>query len=127
MIRFSQFLSGIFVLVLGLAGLVTMLFPEIINGLAGFDATTNYGFTNLRTLGAPTLSLAIITAIGAFRKEWLLILPASVYFLFNGSSRVISVLVEGYEPVMLTGLIVTFTLFILSQVAVYNFRRGAFS
>ncbi|WHI46978.1 hypothetical protein ACJJIW_18485 [Microbulbifer sp. JMSA004] len=127
MIRFSQFLSGIFVLVLGSAGLVTMLFPEIINGPAGFDATTNYGFTNLRTLGAPTLSLAIITAIGAFRKEWLLILPASMYFLFNGSSRVISVLVEGYEPVMLTGLIVTFTLFILSQVAVYNFRRGAFS
>lgn len=125
MIRFSQVLSGLFVLVLGSAGLTTILFPEVINAPSGFNATSNYGFTNLRTLGAPTLSLAIITAIGAIKKHWLLILPASMYFLFNFSARVISVFVEGYEPTMLLGLVVTFTLFSLSQVALHTFRRQA--
>lgn len=125
MIRFAQLLSVIFVFILGSAGLVTMFFPDMINAPAGFNATTNYGLTNIRTLGAPTLSLAIITAIGAFRKEWLLILPASMYFLLNGISRLISVIVEGYEPVMLTGLVATFTLFFLSQVALHLFRKNA--
>lgn len=122
MIKLAQILSAIFVLILGTAALTTMLFPEVINSPSGFNAATNYGFTNLRTLGAPTLSLAIITAIGAYRKDWLLILPASLYFLFNGSARVISVIVEGFEPVMITGLIFTFTLFTLSQVALHIFR-----
>ena len=123
MTRFAQFLSGLFVLVLGSAALTTIFFPDVINAPSGFNATTNYGFTNLRTLGAPTLSLAIITAIGAYRKEWLLLLPASMYFLFNWSARVISTFVEGYEPTMLLGLVFTFTLFVLSQVALHTFRR----
>ncbi|NTS76307.1 hypothetical protein HR060_05440 [Catenovulum sp. SM1970] len=125
MIRFAQLLSGVFVLVLGSAGLVTMFAPEVINQPSGFNAISNYGFTNLRTLGAPTLSLAIITLIGAIRKDWLLILPASMYFFLNGSARVISTVIEGYEPIMLTGLIFTFGLFTLSQIALHIFRRQA--
>jgi len=123
MIRIAQILSGLFVLILGSAALVTMLFPAVINEPSGFNAVTNYGFTNLRTLGAPTLSLAVITAIGAYRKEWLLLLPASLYFGFNFSARVISTIIEGYEPTMLFGLIMTFTLFVLSQVALHGFRK----
>ena len=125
MIRFAQSLSLLFVLILGGAGLTTMLFPMVINEPSGFNAVTDYGLTNVRTLGAPTLSLAIITAIGAVRKEWLLVLPASLYFVLNFSARVISTIVEGYAPVMLTGLLFTFSLFILSQVALHIFRRQA--
>ena len=99
-----------------------MLFPAAINETAGFNAVTDYGFTNLRTLGAPTLSLAIITAIGAYRREWLLLLPASMYFFLNGSARVISLFVEQYDPVMLRGLVLTFGLFVLSQIALHIFR-----
>lgn len=124
MARFAQILSALFVLVLGGSALITIFSPMSINDPSGFNAVTNYGITNLRTLGAPTLSLAVITAIGALRKEWLLILPASLYFLFNGSARLISVFVEGYEPIMLRGLILTFTLFALSQVALHLFRRA---
>jgi ABC-type arginine/histidine transport system permease subunit len=124
MIRIAQILSGLFVLVLGSAALVTMLFPAVINEPSGFNAATNYGFTNLRTLGAPTLSLAVITAIGAYKKEWLLLLPASLYFCFNFSARVISTFIEGYEPTMLFGLIMTFTLFVLSQIALHGFRAN---
>lgn len=125
MTKFAQILSGIFVLVLGSAALVTMLFPAIINEPSGFNAMTNYGFTNLRTLGAPTLSLAIITAIGAYRKEWLLLLPASMYFGFNFFARALSTIIEGYEPVMLFGLIMTLTLFVLSQIALHTFRKAS--
>ena len=125
MIRFAQILAGLFVLVLGGSALTTIVSPETINIPSGFNAVTNYGFTNLRTLGAPTLSLAIITLIGIFRKQWLFILPASMYFFFNGSARVISSFVEGYEPVMLRGLILTFGLFVLSQLVIYVFRKEA--
>ncbi|KZN61244.1 hypothetical protein [Pseudoalteromonas luteoviolacea] len=125
MIKFAQILSGLFVLILGSAALVTMLFPELINQPSGFNAVTNYGFTNLRTLGAPTLSLAVITAIGAYKKDWLLLLPASMYFFFNFFARTISTIIEGYEPVMLFGLVMTLTLFVLSQVALHGFRKSA--
>ncbi|KZN68251.1 hypothetical protein N473_07445 [Pseudoalteromonas luteoviolacea CPMOR-1] len=124
MIKFAQVLCGIFVLILGSAALTAMLFPSVINEPSGFNAVTEYGFTNLRTLGAPTLSLAIITAIGIYKKSWLLILPASMYFFFNFSARVISTMVEGYEPVMLFGLVFTFSLFITSQVALHLFRKA---
>lgn len=124
MIRFAQILSVIFVLVLGTSAITTIFSPMTINEPSGFNAVTNYGLTNLRTLGAPTLSLAIITAIGAFKKQWLLILPASMYFFFNGSARVISVFVEGYEPIMQRGLLLTFSLFALSQLAIHFFRKA---
>jgi len=125
MTRLAQLLSWGFVLVLGGAGIAAMLFPMSVNEPAGFNAVTDYGLTNVRTLGAPTLALAITTAIGAIRREWVLILPASMYFLFNASARVISVLVEGYDPVMLRGLALTFTLFGLSQAALHIFRTTA--
>lgn len=124
MIRIAQFLTALFVLVLGSAALTTMLFPVHINEPSGFNAVTDYGFTNLRTLGAPTLSLAIIAALGAIRRDWLLVLPASLYFLFNATARVISIFAEGYQPIMLRGLILTFTLFVLSQVAIHIFRKA---
>jgi len=124
MIRFAQVLSAVFVLVLGGAGITTMLSPMSINEATGFVAISDYGITNLRTLGAPTLALALITAIGLVRKDWLLILPASMYFFFNGSARVISLFAEQYDPIMVRGLILTFGLFALSQVALHIFRKA---
>lgn len=124
MIRFAQLLSATFVLILGGAGITTMFSPMSINEAADFIAISDYGITNLRTLGAPTLALALITAIGLIRKDWLLILPASMYFLFNGSARVISLFAEQYDPIMIRGLILTFGLFILSQIALHIFRKA---
>ncbi|KZN53905.1 hypothetical protein N474_18865 [Pseudoalteromonas luteoviolacea CPMOR-2] len=125
MTKLAQILSGFFVVILGSAGLVTMLLPEVINEPSGFNAITQYGLTNLRTLGAPTLSLAIITAIGAYKKQWLLILPASMYFFLNFLARTISTVVEGYDPIMLFGLLMTLSLFALSQIALHIFRKAA--
>ena len=124
MSRLAQILSGLFVLVLGGAALTSMFSPLSILEPSGWEIATNYGITNLRTLGAPTLSLAVITAIGAIRKEWLLILPAAMYFFFNFSARFISIFAEGFEPVMLRGLIITTVLVILSQVALHIFRTA---
>ena len=124
MTQIAQAFSWLFVVVLGTAGLTMMLFPALLAEPAGFTAATDYGVTNLRTLGAPTLALAIITAIGAVRKDWLLILPAALYFLLNASARVISVVVEGYDPVMLQGLIFTSTLFVLAVFVLHRFKNG---
>ena len=124
MTRLAQLFSALFVFVLGSAALTSIFSPLTILEPSGFDIVSDYGITNLRTLGAPTLSLAIITAIGAIRKEWLLILPASMYFLFNFSARLISVFVEQFDPIMTRGLIFTIMLFLLSQVALHIFRRA---
>ena len=124
MIRLAQFLCVLFVFVLGSAGVASIFSPMTVFEPTGLDAVSNYGMTTLRTLGAPTLSLAIVTAIAAYRKEWLLILPASLYFLLNFSARLTSVFVEGYEPIMLRGLLLTSVLFVLSQVALHIFRRA---
>jgi len=86
---------------------MTIFFPMMLSESVGFNPINDYGITNVRTIGAPTLSLAIITAIGAIRNEWLLILPASLYFLFNCSARVISLFVEQYDPIMIRGLVLT--------------------
>lgn len=123
-IRLAQILSALFVVVLGGAGLVSMLSPLTIAEPSGFNPVGDYGITNMRTLGAPTLALAIITAIGAFRKDWLLILPAAMYFILNASARIISVFVEGFEPIMTRGLVFTLVLVALSQVALHIFRRS---
>ena len=122
--RFLPILSWGFVLVLGSAGIMTMLFPAAVNEPAGFNAITDYGLTNVRTLGAPTLALAITTAIGTVRKEWILILPAAMYFLFNATARFISVLVDGYSPVMFTGLMFTSTMFALAAFVVWSMRTN---
>lgn len=124
MIKFAQLISAIFALILGSAGITTMLSPMSINEAADFIAISDYGITNLRTLGAPTLALAVITVIGLIRKDWLLILPASMYFLFNGSARVISLFAEQYDPIMIRGLILTFSLFIFSQIVIYIFKKA---
>jgi hypothetical protein len=121
--RAAQILAGIFVLVLVAASVSNMFNPANVAETAGFNPTSNYGLTNMRTLGAPTLSIAIITAIGIYRKEWLLVLPAAMYFGFNLTARLISIAVEGFEPVMVRGLGITSALFILALVAVYLFNR----
>ena len=124
MIRFAQVLAAVFVAVLASAGLTAMFAPDLIAEPSQFNVVTDYGTTNLRTLGAPTLSLAVITAIGAFRREWLLLLPAAMYFAFNLTARVTSVFVEGYESDMLRGLLFTGTLAILAQIALHTFRTS---
>lgn len=123
MLRFAQALCVLFVLIFLAASVSIMFLPQRISDASGFNPTTDYAITNVRTLGAPLLSLAVITTLGIVRRSWLLLLPASLYFLFNGLARVVSVLSEGYEPVMLRGLLLTFGLFALSQFAVYTFRR----
>lgn len=125
MLKAAQAIAALFVLVLGAASISNMFNPASVAETAGFNPISNYGLTNMRTLGAPTLSLAIITAIGIYRKEWLLITPAAMYFGFNFTARLISVVVEGFEPVMTRGLLLTSTLLVLALVSIYLFRRAS--
>lgn len=124
MTRIAQLIASLFVLVLGSAALVSLFSPMTIAGPSGFNPVDNYGLTNIRTLGAPTFVLAAITAFGVWKANWTYIVPAALYFFMNGSARVISVIVEGYEPVMQRGLMATFALFALALVCIYLFRKG---
>ena len=121
-IRLAQALIALCILVLGTAAMTSIFSPHFVSEASGFSAQTDYGITNIRTLGAPTLALALTALFGLVRGDWRFVLPASLYFLFNGSARVISILGEGYDPVMIRGLIATFGLFAISQVAIYLLR-----
>ncbi|GAA6151327.1 hypothetical protein [Pseudoteredinibacter isoporae] len=126
LIRIAQAITALCILVLGTAAIMSIFNPHLVSEASGFSAQTNYGITNVRTLGAPTLALALTALFGLIRRDWRFVLPASLYFLFNGSARVISLIGEGYEPVMIRGLILTFGLFAISQVAIYLLRaQGA--
>ncbi|WP_020412878.1 hypothetical protein [Microbulbifer variabilis] len=124
MIRFAQIISTIFVFIFTSAAIACIFFPGSISEASGFNAVSDYGLTNVRTLGAPLLMLAVVTAIGTFRRDWIILVPASLYFLFNGLTRVLSLLQEQYDPIMIRGLILTFVLFSLSLVVIYIFRKS---
>ena len=121
MLRFAQVLCVLFVLIFLAASVGAMFFPQRISNASGCNPTTNSAITNVRTLGSPLLSFAVVTTLRIVRRSWLLLFPASLYFLFNGLARVVSLLNEGYEPVMIRGLLLTFGLLALSQIAISFF------
>ena len=97
MVRVAQALAALFTLILGAAGLTLIFAPWVVEDGVGITAGSDYAITNFRTFGAPVLSIAVITAFGALHREWTLLLPASFYFLFNASARIISVFAEGLD------------------------------
>lgn len=123
MFRIAQVLSSIFVIIFTAASMSAIFFPETLGAASGFNPTSDYGLTNIRTLGAPLLMMAIVTAVGIYAKNWIYLVPASMYFLFNGSTRVISLFNEQYDDVMLRGLFLTFGLFVVSLWVLKQFRQ----
>ncbi|WDE09544.1 hypothetical protein [Thalassomonas haliotis] len=114
MLRIAQLISILFVGVLSTAAIAAIFFPGSVGAASGFNPTSDYGLTNIRTLGAPLLMMAVVTAVAAYSRKWLFLLPATLYFLFNGLTRVISLFNEQYDEVMLRGLFLTFGLFLLA-------------
>lgn len=121
--RLAQAFAFIFAIIFTIAAISAIFFPVSLSDASGFNPTSDYGITNVRTLGAPLLMLAVVTAFGAFRKDWIMIVPASLYFFFNGSSRIVSLVFEQYDPIMIRGLLLTFGLFVLSQLVIYILRK----
>lgn len=121
--RVAQVFALLFATIFAVAAVSAIFFPANLGEASGFNPTSDYGLTNVRTLGAPLLMLAVVTAFGAFRKDWIMIVPASLYFFFNGSSRVVSLIFEQYDPIMIRGLLLTFGLFSLSQLVIYILRK----
>ena len=123
MTRIAQLVSVLFVVIFTVASMAAIFFPQNVGAASGFNPTSDYGLTNIRTLGAPLLMMAVVTAYGAYTRKWMLIIPASMYFLFNGLTRVLSVFNEQYDDVMLRGLFLTFTLFVTSLWVIKRFRQ----
>lgn len=121
--RLAQAFAFIFAIIFTIAAISAIFFPVSLSDASGFNPTSDYGITNVRTLGAPLLMLTVVTAFGAFRKDWIMIVPASLYFFFNGSSRIVSLVFEQYDPIMIRGLLLTFGLFVLSQLVIYILRK----
>lgn len=124
MVRLANIIACLFVVIFSVAGVTATFFPQILGDTSGFNPTSDYGLTNIRTLGAPLLMMALVTAYGIFSKNWLLIAPACLYFFLNGSTRVVSLLNEAYDPVMIRGLIITFSLFLLATWVIKTLRKA---
>lgn len=125
MLRIAQIIAYLFVFIFSAAAFAAIFAPQTIGTASGFNPVSDYGLTNIRTLGAPLLMMAVVTAWGAYTKKPLLLVPAAMYFLFNGLTRVISLFNEQFDPVMYRGLGLTFILFALAIFVLKKFKQDA--
>lgn len=123
MIRIAQLFSALFVLIFSAAAVGPIFFPAELGEISGFNPINDYGLTNIRTLGAPLLMMAVMTAIAVYTKRWVFLLPATIYFVSNGLTRVLSLFNEQYDSVMIRGLVITFALFGLALWSIAQFYK----
>ena len=62
--------------------------PMAASGANGLDPVGEYGLTNMRTLAAPLLAMAVMAGIGTVKKNFVFVAPAALYFLFTALIRV---------------------------------------
>ena len=123
MTRAAQILAGLLALFVAGFGLLYALNPLGASAANGLAPDTVFGMTNMRTLAAPMLMIALMTAIGAVRQSWEFLLPAALYFLFTALLRVLGLVADGFDTSTLRGLVLALVLFAVAEFALQIFRR----
>ncbi len=122
--RAAQALSGLLALFLAAIGMLYTFNPSGVSAANNLLYETTFGATNMRTLAAPMLMMAIVTAIGAVRQDWKFLVPAAVYFLLTVVIRALGLALDGFDSGTLRGLAVAALLFVVAEVPVQVFRRA---
>ena len=124
MTRAAQILAGLMAAFTGFIALQYLVSPLTVSAINGFNPETTFGTTNTRTLAAPMLMVAGMAAAGAWRQQWILLLPAALYFLFTVIIRIFGLIADGYDISTLRGLILAAVLFGVAEFALQVFRRA---
>lgn len=124
MTRAAQILSGLMAVFVAFLAFQYLLRPVAISEINGFNPDTTFGVTNMRTLAAPMLMIAGLSAAAAIRQNWILLLPAALYFLLTAVIRVFGLIADGYDTSTLRGLVLAVVLFAVAEFALQVFRRA---
>ena len=70
------------------------------------------------------LMLAIAAGIGAWKQNWLFLVPSVATFLFVALIRVFGMFADGVDPGTIRGLVLALVLFAVAEFAAIAFRRS---
>ena len=125
MLRAAQASSGLATLALFGFAMLYLFNPMAASGANGLDPVGEYGLTNMRTLAAPLLAMAVMAGIGTVKKSFVFVAPAALYFLFTAVIRVFGLVVDGANSQTLRGLVLALVLFALAEFAIFVFKKDA--
>ncbi len=125
MLKIAQILSGMLALLLFAFGAFYIFNPAGAASARGFESIGEYGMTNVRLMAATFVTLGILTAIGAIKKDFIFLAPAAVYFLASIVLRIFGIIVDGADPSTLRVMVPAVVLFAVAEFALQVFKRAA--
>ena len=123
-LKIAQILAGLLALALFAFSAIYIFNPTGAASARGFVPEGAYGLTNVRLMGATFLTLGILTAIGALKKEYMLVAPAALFFLVSIIIRVLGIIVDGADASTVRVMLPAIVLFIVAEVAVQVFKKA---
>lgn len=119
----AQILAGLVALFLGFLAIRYTFTPDALSNLNQLSADSAFGKSNIRAMGAPMLMLALLTGLGALKKNFYMLIAAPVYFLSIIFTRIVSIVADGSDPGITRSLILAVVLFVISEVAAQLIKR----
>ena len=124
MLKIAQILAGLLALALFAFSAVYLFNPAGAASARGFVPDGAYGLTNVRLMGATFVSLGILTALGALKKEYMLVAPAALFFLVSIVIRIIGIIVDGADATTVRVMLPAVVLFVVAEFALQVFKRA---
>lgn len=125
MLKIAQILAGLLALALFVFAGIYLFNPTGAASARGFEPLGDYGLTNVRLMAATFITLGVMSAIGAVKKDFVFLAPAALFFLVSIVIRIIGLFVDGADPNTLRVMIPAIVLFIVAEFALQIFKRSA--
>lgn len=124
MMKIAQILSGVLALVLFAFAAFYLFNPSGAASARGFEPIGEYGTTSIRGLAATFVTLGVMSAIGAVKKNFVFLAPAALFFLVSIVIRIIGMIVDGADAATFRVMVPAVVLFIVAEVALQVFKRA---
>ena len=125
MLKSAQILSGLLALALFAFAAFYLINPNGAASARGFEPIGDYGLTNVRLQAATFITLAVMSAIGAVKKDFVFLAPAALFFLASIVIRIIGLFVDGADPATLRVMVPAVVLFVVAEFALQVFKRAS--
>ena len=120
----AQILSGLLAAFLAFNAFFYLFNPLAAGAASGLNPTTDFGVTNVRLQAGPLLMLALAAAAGAWKQNWIFLVPSVVTFLLFALIRVFGIFADGADIGTIRGLILAVVLFAVAEFCAIVFRRS---
>lgn len=125
MLKTAQILSGLLALALFAFAAIYLFNPTGAAASRGLEPIGDYGLTNVRLQAATFITLGVLSAIGAVKKDFVFLAPAALFFLVSIVIRIIGIFVDGADPATLRVMVPAVVLFAVAEFALQVFKRAS--